>query len=217
MRIEHWEVARAQGATVARGDARRAAADYDEVPYFWSDLADWASLEYVGPAGGWDREVVRGSLDDGEFTIFYLDGGRVAGALTVGRCDDLEQARELIASSGEPVAPRRRSTRRRPVELSRGCGAVEAAACRGPRRAVGARGSGGPPVQDPAAVGAALDLAARDQLAERGGDRRAAGADHAGQRAVRQAQVDEHAAGRRRGPSARPGTTAAPAAGRRRG
>ena len=29
---------------------------------------------------GWDEEVVRGSLDDGEFTIFYLDGGRVAGA-----------------------------------------------------------------------------------------------------------------------------------------
>ena len=25
-------------------------ADYDVVPYFFSDLADWASLEYVGPA-----------------------------------------------------------------------------------------------------------------------------------------------------------------------
>ena len=29
-------------------------ADYDVVPYFFSDLADWASLEYVGPAADWD-------------------------------------------------------------------------------------------------------------------------------------------------------------------
>ena len=48
------------------------------MPYFFSDLADWASLEYVGPAAEWDQEVVRGSIDDGEFTIFYLHDGRVA-------------------------------------------------------------------------------------------------------------------------------------------
>ena len=73
---------------------------YDEIPYCWSDLADWTTLEYVGPAAKWDQEVVRGSLDDGEFTIFYLDGGQVAGALTVGRSDDLEEAKELMVSKG---------------------------------------------------------------------------------------------------------------------
>jgi len=101
LRIEHWEVARAQGAAVAgflQGDRR----PYAEVPYFWSDLADWCTLEYVGPAGGWDREVVRGSPEAGEFTIFYLTAGRVAGALTVGRSDDLDRARELMRS-GELV------------------------------------------------------------------------------------------------------------------
>ena len=35
-------------------------ADYEVVPYFFSDLADWASLEYVGPAQDWDEEVWRG-------------------------------------------------------------------------------------------------------------------------------------------------------------
>ncbi len=50
-------------------------------------------------------------------------------------------------------------------------------------------------VQDPAAVRAALDRAAGDQLAERGGDRRPAGADHPGERAVRQPEADEHAVG----------------------
>ncbi|MEA2312759.1 MAG: 3-phenylpropionate/trans-cinnamate dioxygenase ferredoxin reductase component, partial [Solirubrobacteraceae bacterium] len=73
-----------------------AAEDYTEVPYFWSDIADWVSLEYVGPAASWDQEVVRGSYDGGEFTVFYLDGGRLGGALTVGRSDDLEHARRLM-------------------------------------------------------------------------------------------------------------------------
>jgi 3-phenylpropionate/trans-cinnamate dioxygenase ferredoxin reductase subunit len=96
LRIEHWEVARGQGAAVARG-ILGSEQPYDDVPYFWSDLADWTSLESVGPAARWDREVVRGSVEDGEFAIFYLDGGRVAGALSVGRGEDLELARRHIA------------------------------------------------------------------------------------------------------------------------
>ena len=48
--------------------------------------------------------------------------------------------------------------------------------------------------QQPATVGPALDLAARDQLTERGGHGRAAGADHAGERAVRKPQAHDHAA-----------------------
>jgi 3-phenylpropionate/trans-cinnamate dioxygenase ferredoxin reductase subunit len=64
-------------------------------------MADWVSLEYVGPAARWDEEVVRGSLDDGVFSLWYIDGGRVAGALSVGRSEDLEHARRLIASAAE--------------------------------------------------------------------------------------------------------------------
>jgi 3-phenylpropionate/trans-cinnamate dioxygenase ferredoxin reductase subunit len=69
------------------------------VPYFWSDLADWMTLEYVGPAADWDREVLRG--DAGAWTRFYLKDGRVAGALTVGRGDDLELARRLMSEHAE--------------------------------------------------------------------------------------------------------------------
>jgi 3-phenylpropionate/trans-cinnamate dioxygenase ferredoxin reductase subunit len=97
IRIEHWEVARAQGAAVA-GAIMGSREPFAEIPYFWSDLADWCTFEYVGPAETWDEEVVRGSLEDGEFTIFYRDGGRVVAALTVGRSDDLDRARELMAS-----------------------------------------------------------------------------------------------------------------------
>ncbi len=101
LRVEHEDHAQNQGAHVAR--AMLGATDpYTVVPYFFSDLSDWASLEYVGPAHTWDDEVVRGSLQDGEFSIFYLDQGAVAGALSVGRPQDLDAARELI-TSGEAV------------------------------------------------------------------------------------------------------------------
>jgi 3-phenylpropionate/trans-cinnamate dioxygenase ferredoxin reductase subunit len=71
-------------------------ADYDVVPYFFSDLADWASLEYVGPAYEWDREVVRGSIAEGSFTNWYLSSSRVVAALSVGRSEDLDHARRLL-------------------------------------------------------------------------------------------------------------------------
>ena len=74
---------------------------HDTVPYFFSDLADWTSMEYVGPAYGWTG-VVRGKPEDGEFTVYYLKAAASPAALTVGRSDDLEQARELITSR-EPV------------------------------------------------------------------------------------------------------------------
>jgi 3-phenylpropionate/trans-cinnamate dioxygenase ferredoxin reductase subunit len=100
LRVEHWDVAFNMGKTVALNMLGRDQ-PHDVVPYFFSDLSDWASLEYVGPAAKWDAEVVRGSIDDPEFSVWYLDGGRVAGALSVGRSDDLEHARRLISSAAE--------------------------------------------------------------------------------------------------------------------
>ncbi len=95
LRVEHWDVAFNQGKTAALNMLDRDQ-PHDVVPYFFSDLSDWASLEYIGPAHEWEQEVVRGSIDEGEFTIFYLHDGRVAGALSVGRSDDLEHARRLL-------------------------------------------------------------------------------------------------------------------------
>jgi 3-phenylpropionate/trans-cinnamate dioxygenase ferredoxin reductase subunit len=50
----------------------------------------------VGPAYEWDEEILRGSLDDGSFTNWYLQDGAVKAALTFGRSDDLDDARRLI-------------------------------------------------------------------------------------------------------------------------
>jgi 3-phenylpropionate/trans-cinnamate dioxygenase ferredoxin reductase subunit len=100
MRIEHWDVAFNQGKTAALNMLGRNQ-PHDVVPYFFSDISDWVSLEYVGPAQEWDQEVVRGSIDDGKFAIFYLQSGRVAAALSIGRSDDLEAARRLIKSHAD--------------------------------------------------------------------------------------------------------------------
>ena len=96
LRVEHWDVAMQQGQHAARsmmGDAK----PYEVVPYFFSDLADWAGLEYVGPATDWDEVIWRGDRDAGEFSVFYLKDGKVAGALTVERSEELAHARTLLA------------------------------------------------------------------------------------------------------------------------
>jgi 3-phenylpropionate/trans-cinnamate dioxygenase ferredoxin reductase component len=98
VRIEHWDVAFNQGKTAALNILGRGV-DHEVVPYFFSDLADWASLEYVGPAYEWDEEEVRGSIEDGEFSIFYRQGGAVRGCLSVGRSEDLEEARSHMLSA----------------------------------------------------------------------------------------------------------------------
>jgi 3-phenylpropionate/trans-cinnamate dioxygenase ferredoxin reductase subunit len=95
VRIEHHEVARAQGraAAAAMLGTRR---PYSELPYFWSDLADWCTAEWVGITERPEREIVRGSADDGEFSVLHLAGGRLVAALSVGRGDDLAHAQRLI-------------------------------------------------------------------------------------------------------------------------
>jgi 3-phenylpropionate/trans-cinnamate dioxygenase ferredoxin reductase subunit len=105
--VEHWDVAMQQGIHAA-GNMLGADRDYDVVPYFFSDLADWASLEYVGPAQDWDEEVWRGDREQGKFSVWYLKDGRVAGALSVERSEDLAEARRMLADGVDVSAARER-------------------------------------------------------------------------------------------------------------
>jgi 3-phenylpropionate/trans-cinnamate dioxygenase ferredoxin reductase component len=97
VRIEHHEVALAQGraAAAAMLGTRR---PYSELPYFWTDVADWCTAEWVGVTEAPEREIVRGSVDDGEFSILHLAGGRLVAALAVGRGEELAHAGRLIVA-----------------------------------------------------------------------------------------------------------------------
>ena len=95
MRIEHWDVARAQGAHVAAEILAAPARPFAVLPYFFGTLGDWAFLEYVGLGGG--RAVFRGSTDGDDMSAAFLDDDDVlTGLIAVGRPDDLAAARELV-------------------------------------------------------------------------------------------------------------------------
>jgi 3-phenylpropionate/trans-cinnamate dioxygenase ferredoxin reductase subunit len=89
MRIEHEQVAIDHGRTVAR-NMLGAEAAHDVVPYFWSDLADWMTLESVGPPEDWDEERERGE------TVFFGRGGVTVGAVTTGGTGEVDAARDLV-------------------------------------------------------------------------------------------------------------------------
>jgi 3-phenylpropionate/trans-cinnamate dioxygenase ferredoxin reductase component len=118
VRIEHWDVAFNHGKTAALNMLGRDV-PHDEVPYFFSVLADWGELEYVGPAYEWDQEIVRGSIEDGAFTNWYLKDGVVKGALTVGRSEDLDHARRLLAGGAMLEEAERRGLADRESDLDR--------------------------------------------------------------------------------------------------
>jgi 3-phenylpropionate/trans-cinnamate dioxygenase ferredoxin reductase subunit len=98
VRIEHEDHAERQGETAAR-NMLGAAEEHRVVPYFFSDLADWASLEYVGGTAEWDSERVEGSMEDGRFSVWYREGDRVRGVLDVNGHGDLARGRDALAAA----------------------------------------------------------------------------------------------------------------------
>ncbi|MCL5947348.1 MAG: FAD-dependent oxidoreductase [Chloroflexi bacterium] len=94
IRVEHWEVARAQGLHVA-GIITQGPQPYRTVPYFWSDQYD-RSFQYVGHATQWDRVIVRGDLDTWDFLAFYVYQNRLLAILACGRTREFRFARQLV-------------------------------------------------------------------------------------------------------------------------
>lgn len=99
VRVEHHEAAAAQGRTAARNMLGEGVA-HVEVPYFWSDIADWVTLEHVGTGDG--ERVVRGSVEEGSFAVFWVAEGRLVRALAAARPGEIDAARRLIRA-GAPV------------------------------------------------------------------------------------------------------------------
>jgi 3-phenylpropionate/trans-cinnamate dioxygenase ferredoxin reductase subunit len=74
---------------------------YESVPRFWSDQYD-IKLQMVGLAGRYDRLAVRGSVEAGNFSIFYYRNGKLVAVDSVNRPGDQLAARRLIAVSKSP-------------------------------------------------------------------------------------------------------------------
>ncbi len=99
-RIEHWDVARRQGAHAARGMMGEKV-PYSEIPYFFSDVFD-LSWEYWGDRARADRVVYRGSLEDGSFSAWWLRGKQVEAAFVMDRpTEEREAAQRLVTDAAE--------------------------------------------------------------------------------------------------------------------
>jgi len=97
VRVEHWNTALTQPATVAAAILGRDAS-YEELPYFFSDQYD-LGMEYVGHATreATARVVVRGDLAGREFVAFWLDDeDRVLASMNVNVWDVVDEVRPLI-------------------------------------------------------------------------------------------------------------------------
>lgn len=74
---------------------------YDSVPRFWSDQYD-AKLQTVGISRNFDRQAVRGSLESGQFSVFYYKQGKLCAVDSINRAGDQMAARRLIGSGISP-------------------------------------------------------------------------------------------------------------------
>lgn len=92
IRPEHFDNASRQAVAVANTMLGRHTIS-DDAPWFWSDQHG-RNLQFVGVATG--DPVIRGDVDAGEFTGFYLEGTTVRGAFAMDRGADITAARELL-------------------------------------------------------------------------------------------------------------------------
>jgi Reductase C-terminal len=82
---------------------------YQSVPRFWSDQYD-AKLQIVGILRNFDDQAIRGSLEDGKFSVFYYRQNRLIAVNGVNRSGDQMAARRMIAGGISPSPDQIRDT-----------------------------------------------------------------------------------------------------------
>ena len=95
IRTEHWANAMKQPAVAVAGMLGNTA-EYDELPYFFTDQYD-LGMEYVGHSAGYQRVEFRGDVAGREFTVYWLDGDdRVLAGMNVNIWEGLDDIKALI-------------------------------------------------------------------------------------------------------------------------
>lgn len=99
MVVESVDNAQLQALTAA-SSMRGEPAEYQPVPFFWSDQYD-LKLQSVGYVGEYDEVVFRGSVETPAFVAFHLRAGRIVFAIGVNRLKEIGAARKLIGMGRE--------------------------------------------------------------------------------------------------------------------
>lgn len=69
---------------------------HDTAPWFWSDQFD-IKLQMAGFSANGDEHAVRGSIEEGKFSLFHFKQGRLTGVESVNRAADHMLSRRLLA------------------------------------------------------------------------------------------------------------------------
>ncbi|MFW5692291.1 MAG: NAD(P)/FAD-dependent oxidoreductase [Chloroflexota bacterium] len=101
-RIGHWDNARAQGRYAARRMLGVDDEPFVKVPYFFSDVFD-LSYEFWGEVAEDDQSIIRGDINSGSFSVWWLRGGRLVGAFVMDRPDEEREAARTWIASGEEI------------------------------------------------------------------------------------------------------------------
>ncbi len=104
IRLEHWSAALNQGPVAAQNMLGQRV-PYKKIPYFYSDQYD-LGMEYSGFATRWDDVVYRGSKQDREVIVFWLDQGRVVAGMNVNVWDVADDIAALVEAK-RSVDPKR--------------------------------------------------------------------------------------------------------------
>jgi 3-phenylpropionate/trans-cinnamate dioxygenase ferredoxin reductase subunit len=99
VRLESWQNAQEQAAVAARAMLGQPA-EYDVVPWFWSDQLGM-NIQMVGLPGNDYRYVVRGDPGSARFAILGFDQNVVRYALTVNSGGDMRPLRDLVTARTE--------------------------------------------------------------------------------------------------------------------
>lgn len=103
VRVEHWATALNQPA-VAVTNLLGGSAEYDELPYFFSDQYD-LGMEFYGDISTAARVVIRGDLEAREFVAFWLDSDtHITAVMNVNVWDVIDAVKPLILA-GRVVDP----------------------------------------------------------------------------------------------------------------
>ncbi|MFD1707605.1 NAD(P)/FAD-dependent oxidoreductase [Siminovitchia sediminis] len=94
--VEHWDHAVYHAQAAAKNMIAEKTVPYHRVPYFWSDQYG-QRFQYAGHTKEWENTVLRGDMEEGKFTYFYLDKRNiVTAALMVNTPRDVLPVRKLI-------------------------------------------------------------------------------------------------------------------------
>jgi len=91
------EQARVCAANMLGGDK-----EYASIPWFWSDQYE-LKLQMVGFSADGDEHVVRGSVEDNQFAVFYLNNGKVVSADAVNSPKEFMVCKQLIGKTVDPM------------------------------------------------------------------------------------------------------------------